>query len=97
MQRADCPSRDVLGAFAIGRLTENSREEVAAHLEQCQHCLAELSTVDAPPDTLASALRLGPEASQYGSRPLLGLRLSVVSGAPSRDRSTSARSAITAW
>lgn len=53
--RAPCPSSEVLGAFAEGRLGAEQRTAVTAHLDTCERCrdevalLAELIDSDAEP------------------------------------------------
>ncbi|HLZ68728.1 MAG TPA: zf-HC2 domain-containing protein [Dehalococcoidia bacterium] len=42
--RATCPDSLVLGEYALGSLSPQERQSVAAHLVTCPHCLAEMRT-----------------------------------------------------
>ncbi len=42
--RVTCPDSLVLGEYALGMQTPEQRQETAAHLVECRHCLGELRT-----------------------------------------------------
>ncbi len=52
-----CPDREVLGNYCVGRLSSEQWDEVATHIESCDDCQAELTTMENVGDTLLSALR----------------------------------------
>jgi len=52
-----CPDEAVLFDYAVGRLPDAESDSVAAHLERCSICQAELETVHDADDTLVRRLR----------------------------------------
>jgi len=54
---SDCPSREQLLAYTLGKLPEEALQTVADHLETCSGCLALLSTVVEAEDSVVSRLR----------------------------------------
>jgi len=66
----DCPSREQLIAYTLGKLPEKALQTVADHLETCGGCLAALSTVAEAEDSLVSQLRHpGVGTRQVGALP----------------------------
>jgi len=57
MTEEKCPGAAVLAEYAVGRLGEAESDAVAAHLERCPVCQAELDTVHDADDTLVRRLR----------------------------------------
>jgi serine/threonine protein kinase len=52
-----CPERSDLFAFNVGDLTDERREAIAAHLEHCSRCIAELDRTADSADPMLSDLR----------------------------------------
>ncbi len=61
--RADCPSRELLSAIAVGRLCGTVRDAVEHHIEGCDSCLAVLQSINDASDPLIADLR-GPVAPE---------------------------------
>jgi serine/threonine-protein kinase len=53
----DCPSRDALLAYALGKLPGASLESVAEHVTQCPRCNSTLNQLQTQEDTLVRNLR----------------------------------------
>src|SRR5262245_1252173 len=70
MSRGECPSRVVLGRYAVGELSEAEAESLNAHLGTCASCLAHLDDLAARTDPLVAALRR-PPPSGHRSNPQL--------------------------
>ena len=64
-----CPSRNDLAGFNLGRLPEQSVEEIAAHLEQCNRCEQAVKELDHEADPIVNGLRgLSPLVAEPRSR-----------------------------
>ena len=57
MLESACPDSDILRAFAVGVLSEQRCESIAAHIEQCPVCLGQLENLDDCRDDLEEQLR----------------------------------------
>jgi len=57
-----CPDRPTLQAFSIGRLPGPEWKSIAAHVEDCQHCLGRLEELDEGGDELVDQLRRMPSS-----------------------------------
>ena len=68
MTANSCPSRELLLAYDIGDLPEQSAEGVTVHLSQCDTCRVALKTLDESEDSLVARLRR-PEAELYAAEP----------------------------
>ncbi len=55
---AQCPQRDSLYEYSVGRLSGPQYEEVSAHLESCPECQSEITTLEDDGDTLIRQLRV---------------------------------------
>jgi tetratricopeptide (TPR) repeat protein/tRNA A-37 threonylcarbamoyl transferase component Bud32 len=53
----ECPGRDDLLSFSVGKLPAALREQIAAHLDHCARCLALLAELDEGADPLLVELR----------------------------------------
>jgi serine/threonine protein kinase len=60
-----CPTQDDLFAYAVGRLSDESSEAVAAHLRDCPDCVAGLATLNDVDDTFVARLRLSAGDNSY--------------------------------
>jgi eukaryotic-like serine/threonine-protein kinase len=68
-----CPSRSDLSGFNLGRLPEQSMEEIAAHIEQCNRCEEAVKELDHEADPVVTFLRgISPlaERAEVPSAPL---------------------------
>jgi WD40 repeat protein len=70
-----CPSRTDLSGFNLGRLPEQSLEEIAAHIEQCNRCEEAVKELDHEADPIVTSLRgisplVEPTATPAASLPL---------------------------
>src|SRR5262249_29870051 len=65
MAAEPCPTRDELAAFALGDLSRDRFEPIAAHAERCPRCARTLSELDELPDPLIEGLR-GPTSPEPG-------------------------------
>jgi uncharacterized protein (TIGR03067 family) len=61
MSVSDCPSRESLFDYAVGRLPDDASEVLASHLDACTSCQTTLATLDDASDSLVARLR-GPVA-----------------------------------
>jgi WD40 repeat protein len=52
----DCPDRDALVAFSLGKLPEPDLEAIARKLEACSHCRSNLESLGSPSDELLASL-----------------------------------------
>ncbi len=94
METNDCPDRDLLQAYHVGTLPEETAEEVIAHLSQCSTCQIALATLEVAGDSLVARLRQ-PEVEVYADEPQCHEMVALVmAGSPSmaghagaRDRS----------
>ena len=62
LYRVDCPSAQTLGEYYLGLVRRSQRDRIAAHLEWCVHCAAELEqfrAAFADEPAAADQLRLG--------------------------------------
>ncbi len=57
MLASTCPNRERLFDYVVGRLSDETSESVAEHLDLCQPCQAMLATFDDADDTLVARLR----------------------------------------
>ena len=57
----NCPSADVLRAFAVGDIADEKFEKVATHVSECAPCEAELAALDGYSDPLMSELKQLPD------------------------------------
>ncbi len=65
MSDLECPSRDDLIAFAVGKLPDDRRDALAVHVDSCSDCQQELATVGETNDTLLAGLRQPVGANQF--------------------------------
>lgn len=61
----DCPSRDILSGFMLGKLPAEAIERIGRHIETCATCQAALETLDDLEDSVLRDLKGG--AGQAGS------------------------------
>jgi uncharacterized protein (TIGR03067 family) len=57
MSVPDCPSRERLFDYAVGRLSDDASEVLASHLDACSSCQAMLGTLNDANDSLVARLR----------------------------------------
>ena len=57
MKTTQCPSDELIIAFAAGQLIEEVSENVAAHFDQCDQCVERLQTLDPDADELGNLIR----------------------------------------
>ena len=57
MPLPDCPSRDELFDYAVGRLSDDASDVLASHLDACSTCQAMLATLQDANDSLVARLR----------------------------------------
>ncbi len=93
MPAANCPSREDLVDYVVGRLPDDTSERVAEHIESCSNCQAELATIDDADDTLMGNLRQPVVDDPYLAESHCGVavaRAKSVAGQPAgREGSTS--------
>jgi len=72
MSTTNCPSRDAMRDYLVGKLPDAPSDALAGHLESCLGCQAELATLADADDTLVARLR-GPVAPDaYLEEPACG-------------------------
>ncbi len=54
---ATCPSREELVDYAVGKLSDEDADALAAHLDGCPSCQAELAALPEADDSLIGRLR----------------------------------------
>ncbi len=69
MSSKDCPSRERLCAYLVGRLSDEDSEQIANHVDTCPVCQATMATLDDADDTLAARLRSPAEQDAYANEP----------------------------
>ena len=69
MVSSECPSRERLLAFALGRLPDQDSDAIADHLDQCVACESVSATLDGVTDTLVDLLREGYHQSKSDEEP----------------------------
>jgi WD40 repeat protein/serine/threonine protein kinase len=69
MRATDCPGRDELAAFLEGKLSVQDLERIAAHLDACSRCLADLAALGSARDPLLAGLRHAAPASPFLAEP----------------------------
>src|SRR6187455_3036699 len=69
MSSSLCPSRERLSEYLVGRIEEQSIEEISEHVAVCVECQAQLQTLDGNSDTLVSQLRTPDSADPFTSEP----------------------------
>lgn len=57
MSDPNCPSRDDLLAYAVGKLADDASEAIDAHLDTCPNCQSALETLHDAHDSLVAGLR----------------------------------------
>ena len=57
MSVPDCPSREELFDYAVGRLSDDASDVLASHLDSCSTCQTMLATLDDADDSLVARLR----------------------------------------
>jgi len=91
MTSQECPQRDQLFDYAVGRLPDDRSEDLAEHLDDCHQCQAELATLDDADDTLVARLRLpvrnDPILAESQCEVAVARAREAVECASSRDRS----------
>lgn len=60
MYATKCPSSEELMAYAVGRLPDDTSDEIADHLDRCTDCQAAIATLDDADDTFVTTLRHPP-------------------------------------
>jgi anti-sigma factor RsiW len=60
-----CLAREELSAFALGRLSDEELEVVAAHLESCPECQGTLAALGNVEDAFTGRVRRAARASAY--------------------------------
>ncbi len=81
MFAANCPSRESLSAYALGKLPEDVFQAVADHIDTCPTCQAALAGLDDADDTLLARLRRPMAAGQYVQEPQCGQALAQLKAA----------------
>lgn len=66
---ATCPPKNTLSRFAAGRLSSEDIDEIAAHLETCGACQAELETVGDQDDLLQALELADDQVQQFSAEP----------------------------
>jgi len=64
-----CPDRQELVAYVAGRLTEETTEALADHIDACPACQSVMATLDEADDTLVVRLRRAPTINEYEQDP----------------------------
>lgn len=87
MNATQCPPRDKLSAFLMGRLPEDVLEVVAEHIDQCRTCQGNLPALDTGNDPLLPSLRHASHAPPPHDSDLdrLLAQVKALVEAPSRD------------
>ena len=68
MPLMECPSRNDLSRFNLGRLPDQSVDDIAAHLEECNRCEQAVKEFDGEADPIVTGLRgLAPIVGQGGT------------------------------
>ncbi len=57
MTTTTCPSPEMLADYALGRVSAEALEQVAAHVDQCEACQARLESLDGLNDSFVHKLR----------------------------------------
>ena len=58
MNGISCPAREQLREYAAGRLSDETADSVAQHIEACPACQALLTTIDDADDTFVAQLHV---------------------------------------
>jgi len=69
MVTADCPSRQTLAEYAIGRLPDEQSDELAGHLDSCPDCQATILSLEDAEDTFIGRLRTPPASDAFLAEP----------------------------
>lgn len=69
MASHNCPAREELSEFAVGRLSEESSGHIAAHLETCAKCEEAVTSLNISSDSLVAQLRVPPAENRYTGEP----------------------------
>jgi serine/threonine protein kinase len=88
MPQFQCPSAEVLQAFALGATEGSEFESIAAHVECCQSCLSELERLDQSGDALVGQLQKLSATAVPGPSDLEVLWTSAVLSGKARSGST---------
>src|SRR4030042_571159 len=62
---ANCPDREQLRGYAAGRISDQTANIVADHIDECIDCQAALETIDDAEDSLVVRLRRAPAREKY--------------------------------
>jgi serine/threonine protein kinase len=57
MRETTCPSSELLADYALGRVSTETLEQVAIHVDQCPACQSRLEALDSVDDTFVSKLK----------------------------------------
>lgn len=82
MATSTCPDRPTLQAFSIGRLSGAEWKSIAAHVEDCKHCLGRLEDLDEVGDALVAQLRHLPEEADASDQAGESWERSVLNSQP---------------
>lgn len=69
MSTTPCPDRDLLLGYLLGKLPEDTSEQIATHLDECPTCEAAAETLDQVSDTFVSALEQPVVPTRFGNEP----------------------------
>ena len=91
MASLNCPTRDTLFDFLVGKLSDFESEALSEHLEACASCQAALATLDDAGDSLVSRLLYPRQEDQLLKEPECAVALARAEAvaqavAPSGDR-----------
>lgn len=87
MKTTQCPSDELIAAFAAGKLIDEVSENVADHFDQCQHCVERLQMVDCDNDGLGRLIRKAGDVSLLSNDDLQALRSETIEHGDTRERS----------
>jgi serine/threonine protein kinase/Tol biopolymer transport system component len=65
MSPANCPDQEELLAYAAGKISDQTANAVADHIDECTDCQAALETMDDAEDSLVVRLRRAPAREKY--------------------------------
>ncbi len=89
MSVPDCPSREELFDYAVGRLSDEASDVLSAHLEACSTCQTMLATVNDTSDSLVARLRLPVADDPLLAEPECGVALARAKAVAGRQAATS--------
>jgi serine/threonine protein kinase len=94
MSLPDCPSREELFDYAVGRLSDDASDVLASHLDACSTCQTTLATLHDANDSLVARLRAPVSDDPLLAEPECGVALARAKAVGGRPAEYSSRSAV---